>query len=591
MAHDETPGGAAFLLEAAASRSIFTPEAFSEEQQMFFETTQEFMAREVMPVNERIEHMEEGLLPKLIGKAGQMGLLGIDIPEEYGGLGLDKTTSALVGEAMVIQASFAVATGVQTGIGTLPILIFGSDEQKQRYLPDLVTGKRISAYCLSEPGSGSDALGAKTTAVRDGDDWILNGVKQWISNAGFADIFIVFAQVDGDKFTCFVVENGFEGVSTGAEEKKMGLKGSSTRQVILEDVRVPGANLLGEIGRGHVIAFNILNIGRYKLGISAVGAGKYALKHALDYATDRKQFDTRLVDFPAIREKLARMASIIYATESMGYRLTGLLDERIERLDKRDPAHWKHAVDVIKDYAIEASILKVQGSEGVSVVLDEALQTFGGYGFTSDYPIEQMVRDSRVNRIFEGTNEINRMLIPGTLLKRVMKGQLNLMPRVQAVGAEVKSGDAATPPLESDDPLALARFMTEQAKKVCLYIAGAAVQKYMADLDRQQELLMVMADMIIDVFAADSVVARVTQRVASIGAEKGAPQLALARIVSSEAYRRNAERARELAGHLAHKPMRMVGGIDLLAPYVPLDLIADRRLVADHLVNAGRYRF
>lgn len=587
----QTPGGVDFLLSEVASRPIFTPEQFSEEQRMFYESTLEFMNREVHPVNARIEQMEDGLLPTLIGKAGELGLLGIDVPEQYGGLGLDKTTSALVGEAMVTQASFAVATGVQTGIGTLPILIFGTEEQKARYLPDLVAGARISAYCLSEPGSGSDALGAKTTAVRDGDDWILNGVKQWISNAGFADIFIVFAQVEGAKFTAFIVERGFDGVSFGAEEKKMGLKGSSTRQVILEDVRVPGANLLGEIGRGHVIAFNILNIGRYKLGISAVGSGRAALKHALDYASERRQFDTRLIDFPAIREKLARMAAIIYSTESMGYRLTGMLDDRIESLDKRDPAHWKRAVDVIKDYAIEASILKVQGTEGVSVVLDEALQIFGGYGFTSDYPIEQQVRDSRVNRIFEGTNEINRMLIPGTLLKRVMQGQVNLMPKVQAVGAAVEGREQAAPPVDADDPLALPRFMTEQAKKVYLYVAGAAVQKYMANLDRQQELLMIMADMIIDVFAADSVVARVSQRVADIGPEKGAAHLALARVVATDAYRRNAARARDLAGHIAHKPARMIAGIDLLAPYVPQDLIADRRTIAAHLVNAGRYRF
>lgn len=591
MAQSNTPAGGEFLLIPTASRPVFTPELFSEEQRMFYESTLEFMSREVHPVNERIEHMEDGLLPKLIGKAGELGLLGIDIPEQYGGLGLDKTTSALVGEAMVTQASFAVATGVQTGIGTLPILIFGTDEQKERYLPDLVAGTRISAYCLSEPGSGSDALGAKTTAVRDGDDWILNGVKQWISNAGFADIFIVFAQVDGDKFTAFVVEKAFDGVSTGAEEKKMGLKGSSTRQVILDDVRVPGANLLGEVGRGHVIAFNILNIGRYKLGISAVGAGRAALKHALDYASERKQFRTRLIDFPAIREKVARMATTIYATESMGYRLTGMLDARIETLDKDDPGHWQHAVKVIKDYAIEASILKVQGTEGVSVVLDEALQIFGGYGFTSDYPIEQQVRDSRVNRIFEGTNEINRMLIPGTLLKRVMKGQLALMPLVQGIIESVKAGEAAEPPVDDADPLAMARFMAEQSKTLCLYVAGVAVQKYMANLDEQQELLIAMADMIIDAFAADSVVARVSQRVEGLGAEKAGAHLALAGVVAADSYHHNAERARELAGHLSSKPRRMVAAVDLLAPYVPLDLIAARRTIADHVVAAGRYRF
>lgn len=590
MLTTEILGGAGFLLEPAGTRPIFTPEAFSEEQRLFYQTALEFMEREVLPVNERIEKMEEGLLPALISKAGALGILGIDVPEQYGGLGLDKTTSALVGEVLALQASFAVALGVQTGIGTLPILIFGSEEQKHRYLPSLVSGRRISAYCLSEPGSGSDALGARTTAVRDGDAYVLNGVKAWISNAGFADIYIVFAQVDGDKFTAFIVERDTPGLSTGAEEKKMGLKGSSTRQVILDGARVPVENVLGQVGQGHVIAFNILNIGRYKLGIAGAGGGKAALKYALDYAGERKQFRTRLIDFPAIREKLARMATSIYTTETMGYRLTGMLDGRIEALDKQAPDHWKLAADIIKDYAIECSILKVQGSEGVSAVLDEALQVFGGYGFTSDYPIEQRLRDSRVNRIFEGTNEINRMLIPGALFKRVMQGRLNLMPAIAAVEAEVRAAEPAAPP-PADDELALARFMTEQAKKVFLFTAGAAVQKYMASLDQQQELLMIMADMVIDVFGADSVVARVGQRIEALGAEKTAPHRAVALVVTTEAYRRVAERARDVAGHIARSPGKRIAGIDRLAPYVPVDLIGARRAVAEHLIAMDRYRF
>lgn len=590
MADTEILGGAGFLLEPAGTRPIFTPEAFSDEQNLFYRTALEFMEREVLPKNERIEKMEDGLLPALIAKAGELGILGIDVPEQYGGLGLDKTTSALVGEALVTQASFAVALGVQTGIGTLPILIFGTEEQKHRYLPALVTGSKISAYCLSEPGSGSDALGARTTAVRDGDAYVLNGVKAWISNAGFADVYIVFAQVDGDKFTAFIVERGTPGLSTGAEEKKMGLKGSSTRQVILDGVRVPVENVLGQIGQGHVIAFNILNIGRYKLGIAGAGGGKAALKFALDYAGERKQFNTRLIDFPAIREKLARMATSIYTTETMGYRLTGMLDGRIEALDKEAPDHWKLAADIIKDYAIECSILKVQGSEGVSAVLDEALQIFGGYGFTSDYPIEQRLRDSRVNRIFEGTNEINRMLIPGSLFKRVMQGRLNLMPAVAAVEAEVRAAEPAPTP-DAEDAMALARFMTEQAKKVFLFTAGAAVQKYMASLDQQQELLMIMADMVIDVFGADSVVARVGQRVAALGEAKTAPHRAVALVVTTEAYRRVAERARDVAGHIARNPGKMIAGIDRLAPYVPVDLIGARRAVAEHVIAMDRYRF
>ncbi len=584
---EDVQTGAGFLMEAAGSRPVFTPRQFTDEQRLFYKTARDFMEKEVLPVNERIEHMEEGLLPKLMRRAGDVGLLAVDIPEQYGGLGQDKTTSALVGEALALQGSFAVATGVQMGIGTLPILIFGTPEQKARYLPSLATAERISAYCLTEPGSGSDAMGAKTTATLDGDEWVLNGVKQWISNAGFADVFIVFAQVDG-RFTAFIVDGGLPGLSTGAEEKKMGLKGSSTRQVILDNVRIPKENLLGDVGRGAVIAFNILNIGRYKLGISSTAIGKWAIGKALAYAAERKQFKTPIIDFPAIREKIAKMATCTYAAESMGWRLCGMLDARIERLDKGAPDHWKHAVDVIKDYAIEASILKVYGSESVGFVLDEALQIHGGYGFNSEYPIEQPYRDARVNRIFEGTNEINRMLIPGTLFKRVMQGKLDLMPAMSAVESEVKGGKTAAPPSD-ETPLALERFMTAQAKKVVIFAAGAAVQKHMADLDRQQELLLALADMIIDVWAADSVLSRVIQEVESDGAEASTARLAVARVVTTETYRRVAERARSLAGYLARNPPGMIRGIDQLAPYVPVDLITARRTLAAHLVEAGRY--
>ena len=586
---DEVLGGAGFLMEPAGSRRVFTPDQFSEEQRMFYEAAREFMAREILPVNERIEAMEPGLMPALIRKAGTQGLLGIDIPEQYGGLGLDKATSALVGEAIAIQGSFAVASGVQIGIGTLPILIFGTDEQKARYLPALGSGEKISAYCLTEPGSGSDALSAKTTAVKDGDHFVLTGVKQWISNAGFADVFIVFAQLEG-RFTGFIVDAELPGVSTGSEEKKMGLKGSSTRQVILEDVRVPSANLLGDPGKGAVIAFNILNIGRYKLGIASVGVAKEAFDHALRYAGDRRQFKTRLVDFPAIREKFANMAAQIYAAEAMGWRLVGMLDERIEALEKGDPAHWQQAVQVIKDYAIECSILKVFGSEMVGEVLDEALQIHGGYGFTSEYPIEQPYRDTRVNRIFEGTNEINRMLIPGTIFKRVMQGKLNFLPMAGRVEAEVKTGDAAEAPLDDETHLALERFMCEQAKKVFFFTSGAAAQKHMADMDRQQELLLALADMVIDVWTADSTLARVAQYVDAYGEDAGAGQLAVARIVVTGCYRRITACAKDLAGFLARRPSKMCAGIDRLAPYVTVDLVHARRQLAERLCEAGRYR-
>ncbi len=585
----EPEPGVGFLLTPAGTRRTFVPEAFSEDQRLFLKAAEDFMAKAVMPHNEAIEHLDYALLRKLMLKAGEQGLLAIDIPEAYGGLGLDKTTSALVSEAVAIQGSFAVTFGAHTGIGTMPIVIFGTEAQKQRYLPKLATGEWISAYCLSEAGSGSDAMGAKTTAVLDGDHYVLTGVKQWITNAAIADIFIVFAQVDGRLFSAFIVDRNLPGVSIGKEEHKLGLKGSSTAQLILDEVRVPAGNLLGEVGRGSVIAFNILNIGRYKLGVGSAGVAKRGLNEAVRYAGERKQFQTPIIEFTAIREKLARAASFIFANDAMAWRLCGDLDARIEGLDK-GADHWKQAVEVLKDYTIECSMLKVYGSEGVGRVLDEALQIHGGYGFTHDYPIEQPYRDVRVNRIFEGTNEINRMLVPGTLFKRVLQGKLNLMPLMAAVETEVKAGTPVTVP-DAAEPLALERFMNEQAKKILLYVAGAAAQKYMADLDRQQELLLSLADMLTDSWASDSTLCRVSQYLADHGREKAASRLSMARVVCTEAYRNIASRARELACHLANNPGRMVGGIDRLAPYVPCDLITARREIADALVAAGRYQF
>jgi alkylation response protein AidB-like acyl-CoA dehydrogenase len=590
MSAIEPESGVGFLLTPATSHRILSPDVFSDEQRMFLRTAEEFMEKEVLPKNEAIEHLDYALLRKLMRKAGDLGLLSIDIPEAYGGLGLDKTTSALVSEAVSVQGSFAVTFGAHVGIGTLPIVIFGTEDQKSRYLPALATGEKLAAYCLSEPGSGSDAMGAKTTAVLEGDVWVLNGVKQWITNAAIADVFIIFAQVDGRLFSCFIVDRETPGVTIGVEEKKLGLKGSSTAQVILEDVRIPAANLLGEVGRGSVIAFNILNIGRYKLGIGSGGVAKRGLMNAVRYAQDRQQFKTPIVQFPAIREKLARSAAFIFANDSMSWRLCGAMDARIAQLHESDPDDWKAAVEVLKDFTIECSMLKVYGSEGVGFVLDEALQIHGGYGFTREYPIEQPLRDVRVNRIFEGTNEINRLLVPGTLFKRVMQGKLNLMPVMMAVEAEVKSGVATEVP-DGTAPLALETFENEQAKKVFTYAAGAAAQKYMADLDRQQELLLALADMLTDVWASDSTLARVHQYLADHGPEKARSRLAVARVVCTEAYRKVAARAREIACHLATHPERMVAGIDRLAPYVPADLIAARREIADAVVSANRYPF
>ncbi len=582
--------GLAFLLTPVGSQRISTAEDLSEEQRLFLETAQQFMEKEVISRNEAIEHLDYGLLKSLMRSAGDVGLLAVDIPEKYGGLGLDKTTSALVSEAVSVQGSFAVTFGAHVGIGALPIVIFGTEDQKTRYLPTLATGEKLAAYCLSEPGSGSDAMGAKTTARRDGDAFVLTGVKQWISNAAIADVFIVFAQIDGRLFSAFIVERHWAGVSIGKEESKMGLKGSSTCQLILEDVRVPIANLLGDPGRGSVIAFNILNVGRYKLGVSAGGAAKRALTHATQYAAERKQFQTPIIQFPAIREKLARIATFIFANESMGWRLCGALDARISGLDRSGDDYSRLSAEILKDYTIECSMLKVFASEGVWQALDEALQIHGGYGYTREYPIEQPLRDSRVNRIFEGTNEINRLLVPGTLFKRVLQGKLNLMPVMASVEAEIATGQPACPPDDVDD-LVLEKFMIEQAKKAFIYTSGAAAQKHMADLDQQQEILLRLSDMLMHIWAADSTITRVQQYSERFGREKTGSRRAVVRVVATEAYRLVCESARDLACHLAANPEKMIAGIGRLCPYVASDLIAARRQVAEHVAAAGRYPY
>lgn len=590
IAAAEILSGGGWLVEPVGTRPVFTRDQLSDEQQMFFDSAADFMRREVHPLEARIEAMEPGLLPSLLKKAAEVGLLSIDIPEEFGGLGLDKTTSALVTQATATQGSFGVAIGVQTGIGTLPILIFGTPEQKQRYLPELVAARRISAYCLSEPDAGSDALSARTTAVPVEGGYLLNGTKQWISNAGFADVFIVFARIPEVGFSCFIVDGHLAGVSTGAEEHKMGLKGSSTRQVILENVLVPRENLLGAPGKGHVIAFNILNIGRYKLGLGAMGAARPALTDALTYALARKQFANPLSSFPAIQEKLAGMVTRIYATESMGWRLTGMIDARIEAHDKQSADHWQRAVEVISDYAVEASILKVYGTEALAWVLDEALQIHGGNGFTREYPIERPYRDARVNRIFEGTNEINRLLIPGTLLKRAMQGKLALLPAMMAVQQAARSdGAVAWPEGDAADigTPALETAVVAQLKQVFLYVAGTAANKYQAALEDEQEVLLRLADIAMEVYAADSVVARLMQT----GSKASAMERAVARVVVVEAVQKVGAIARSLAARLAGKPARMAAAVDRMLPYLGVDAVVLRRQIAAGLIEAGRLRF
>src|SRR5882762_4333545 len=440
--------GGSWLVEPVGATPQFTGADFTDDDRLYAKTAEDFVRNEVLTRLEEIESKQEGLMPSLLKRAGELGLLMVDIPERYGGLGLRKATSMLVSERGALCASFSVSWGAHTGIGTLPIVYYGSEAQKQRYLPRLATGELLAAYALTEPGSGSDALAARTQAVPDaGGGYRLTGVKQFITNAGFADLFTVFAKVGGEHFTAFLVERGVPGLSTGPEEKKLGIRGSSTRQVILEDVRVPGDRVLGQVGQGHKIAFNILNIGRFKLGAGSGGAAKECLHIALEYAKEREQFGRPIASFGMIQRKLADMATRIYVADSMSYRTAGLMDAAAERLDPTTADHATRLVrESVEEYTIEASILKVFGTETLDFVADESLQVLGGYGFTAEYPVERHYRDSRINRIFEGTNEINRLIIPATLVKRIGQGQLAFGEFLQQVDREIADRSAWPPP-------------------------------------------------------------------------------------------------------------------------------------------------
>ncbi len=568
--------------------SIFTPEQFTEEQLEFAKTAAQFASQTVLPRVDEIEKKKPGVLQELLREAGSLGLLMLDIPEVYGGLGTDKTTSMLVTEQMVSCPSWAVTMGAHVGIGSLPIVFFGSDEQKKRYLPKLATGELIAAYALTEAGSGSDALAARTTAVEDGDHYVLNGVKQWITNAGFADVFTVFAKVGGEKFTGFIVERTDAGVSIGPEEHKMGIRGSSTCELILEGVRIPKDRLLGRIGKGHKIAFGILNIGRLKLGVGAVGGSKYALKLAVDYAKERKQFGKAIAEFGLIRQKLARIACGIYATESMGYRTTGTIDAFIAAGGNADIE--KRTQQALEEYAIEASILKVFGTEQLAYTIDEALQIFGGYGYTEHFPIERLSRDARINRIFEGTNEVNRLLIPGTLLKRAVMGRLPLLAFVEQVNAELRDPDLI--PYGVDGSLVgRERRQTELSKRLVCYVANIAVQKHMAELDQRQDILGALADMLTDVYLMDSVVQRTAQNVPSFGRDKTAIQREMTMLLVNDAYGRVLAGARNLAASIASEDELAVifSNIDRYSVVRPVNTFAAFERIAAAVLHQGGY--
>ncbi|MDP2341344.1 MAG: acyl-CoA dehydrogenase family protein [Deltaproteobacteria bacterium] len=586
----QTPAASAggrWLIEPLGKASIFTSEQLTAEQLAFAETASAFVEGEVLPLQNDIENKKPGLLKELLRKAGALGLLMLDIPEAYDGLGTDKTTSMLVTEYMAQQASWAVTMGAHVGIGSLPIVFFGNEEQKKKYLPKLATGELIAAYALTEAGSGSDALAAKTTATEDGEHYVLNGVKQWITNAGFADVFTVFAKVAG-KFTGFIVERTDAGVSIGAEEHKMGIRGSSTCEVILDNVRIPKDRLLGRVGKGHKIAFGILNIGRLKLGVGAVGGSKYALRLAVDYAKERRQFGKPIAEFGMIRQKLAKIACGIYATESMGYRTTGIIDAFIAQ--GSDAEKDRRTQQALEEYAIESSILKVYGTEQLDHTIDEALQIFGGYGYTEHFPIERLARDARINRIFEGTNEVNRLLIPGTLLKRAVMGRLPLVDFVAQVTAELANPDLI--PMGVDGSImGREKRSNELAKRIVAYVANIAIQKHMAELEERQDILGALADMLIDVYLMDSVVQRTAQNIPGFGREKTLIQREMTTLLVADAYDRVVQGGLRLAaGIAAEEELQVIAGnIERFHVVRPLNTFAASERVAAAVLEARGY--
>ncbi|WP_432352617.1 acyl-CoA dehydrogenase family protein [Sporosarcina sp. A2] len=582
--------GGAFLTEDITPDRVFTPEDFSDEQKMIAKTTEDYVKNEVLPVVDNLENHEFEHSVRLLKSAGDLGLLGADVPEEYGGLGLDKISSALISERLAVAGGFSITHGAHVGIGTLPIVLFGNEEQKKKYLPNSVAGDKISAYALTEPGSGSDALGAKTTAKMNaaGTHYVLNGEKQWITNAGFADVFVVYAKIDGDKFSAFIVEREYPGVSVGAEEKKMGIKSSSTRTLILSDAEVPVENLLGEVGRGHIIAFNILNIGRYKLGVGTVGGSKRALELAISYSNERKQFNTPISSFNLTKEKIATMASQLYATESLIYRTVGYFEQRQSQMTAEQQKDGKAIAAAIAEYAIECSINKVVGSETLDYIVDEAVQLHGGYGFMAEYEVERAYRDSRINRIFEGTNEINRMIVPGTFMKKALKGELPLLQQAQALQEELLM---MMPEEIGDAPLDQEKVLVKNAKKIGLLAAGLAAQRYGTKLEQEQEVLVNIADIANNIFAMESALLRTEKAVAKNGAEKEQQKILYTEIFCQEAFAAIERDAKETlyAAVDGDNQRMMISALRKLTRSNPYNVIAKKREASVKLIDAAKY--
>jgi alkylation response protein AidB-like acyl-CoA dehydrogenase len=590
--------GGSFLLESAAPADIFTPADLSDDQKLIGQSAEEFVMKEVFPHIKNLEAKKPGLLPELVKKAGELGLLSAGIPEAYGGAGLDKVATTVLTEKLSIYGGFAVTHGAHSGIGTLPIVYFGTEEQKKKYLPKLATGEWIGAYCLSEPQAGSDAQNSLTRAelTPDGQHYILNGQKMWITNGGFADIYIVFAKIGGEKLSAFIVERTYPGCKPGNEEHKMGIHGSSTTPVFLENCQVPKENLLHEAGRGHIVAFNILNAGRFTLGASAVGGSKYTLATAAKYAKERKAFGKSIGEFGLMREKLAEMAIQLFAVESMVYRSAGNMETAMSAANSATSSEnhnekIQNTMKVLEEYAVESSIAKVYGSEMLDFVVDEAVQIFGGYGFHEDYPVCRAYRDSRINRIFEGTNEINRMLIVQMLMKRAMGGQLPLIPAAMKLADEVLAGPSFE---ESEEgPLSAEATVVANSKKIFLQAAGGAMQKFREKLVDEQELIAALSNIVMEIYAMESCLLRAQKAANAKGQAAAQTMIDAARVFISDAAERiEHEAKRALAAvHEGDMLTTQSSVLKRFSKRAPVDTIALRRNVAAAVQSQDRYPF
>jgi alkylation response protein AidB-like acyl-CoA dehydrogenase len=577
--------GGTWLLEPTEAKDVFTPERLTDEHRLMAQTTDEFIQKEVLPNVARLEAKDWAFARTLVRRAGELGLLGVNVPEEYGGLALDKIASLIVAERIAPAASFATTYGAQANLCILPLVLFGTPDQQQRYLPRLVAGELVGAYALSESGSGSDAMAAKTRATRAPDgSWRLSGEKMWITNGGFADVIIVFAQVDGDQFTAFIVETAFPGVTAGKEEHKMGLHGSSTTPIVLQDTPVPAGNVLGEVGRGHKVALNTLNFGRFKLGAMSVGGCRASLGDAARYAAHRKQFGQSIASFGAIKHKLGEMTARTYAIESLVYRTGGLIESMLEESSHDGPSTAR----AFEEYAVESSIAKVAGTETLDYVLDENVQIHGGNGFVSDYAAERYYRDARVNRIFEGTNEINRLLIPGMLIRRAVKGELQLIAAAKRLQDELLS--PPIPPMPSDAVLEYELQLTAAFKKVALMILGTAMQTFSDTLTDEQEVLGYAADILMDTYAAESAVLR-ARAATGLGADRAALHQAAARLFTNDAAQRIEHAARSaLAGMAEGDTLRtLLAALRRFLKTSPVNTVALRRQLAEATVEKQRY--